>query len=168
MSRTSAIFIAFIFSLQLCGSYCYYFFRNVQLHVNVLQRLEQTTCPEIITMAARDFHEKLVDEEEIRIGNKMFDVISVVTKGDSVTVTFVRDVEEEILIEFLNELVSGSSRQNDDQLPGHVVRIFELTFLPTRFSYAAEVRSAFSDFRVKNLQCPLDPNFSFDTPPPRV
>jgi hypothetical protein len=168
MNRPFAFFVVFIFALQLCGFYTYYFFRNIQLHANTLERLEKNIRLETITMSAKAFNDNLVEERELKIGSKMFDIKKIDVADDSVKITVIRDIEEEILIEFLSDLISGPTHETNGDLPGQVLQIFQLTFLPSSFSYSAEDIYAASSFTVLKSENPFGANTFVITPPPRA
>jgi hypothetical protein len=168
MNRPFAFFVVFIFTLQLCGFYTYYFFRNIQLHANALERLEKTVPPETITMSSKAFNDNLVERDELRIGDKMFDIKEIHTTVDSVKIIVARDIEEEILVEFLSDLISGPTHETNDDLPGQVLQIFQLTFLSSSFSYSVTDFYSTLRFAVLNSESPFAANTFLITPPPRV
>jgi hypothetical protein len=168
MNRPFAFFVACVFTLQLCGFYTYYFFRNIQLHANVFERLEKNIQPEAMTMSAKAFNDNLVEENELRIEGKMFDIKKIDAADDSVKITVLRDIEEEILVEFLSDLISGTTHETNDNLPGQVLQIFQLTFLPSSFSFSVKDISPASSLAVLNSESPLTANTFLITPPPRA
>jgi hypothetical protein len=168
MNRPFAFFVACVFTLQLCGFYTYYFVRNIQLHANVLERLEKNIRPETMTMSRKTFDQNLLDEKELKVGGKMFDIKKIDVTGDSVKVTLIRDIEEEVLVEFLSDLVSGPAGETSRDLPGQVLQIFQMTFLPSSFSYQVHDFYPHECFLVLNSKNALGAKTFLITPPPRA
>jgi hypothetical protein len=168
MNRLFAFFVACVFTLQLCGFYTYYFFRNIQLHANVFERLEKNIQPETMMMSAKAFNDNLVDEKELKIGGNMFDIKKIEVTGNSVKVTAVRDIEEEVLVEFLSDLVSGPTGETTRDLPGQVLQIFQMTFLPSSFFYQVHDFYPHECFFILNSENAFGAKTFLITPPPRA
>jgi hypothetical protein len=168
MNRPFTFFVACVFTLQLCGFYTYYFFKNIQLHANVLERLEKNIRPETMTMSRKTFDQNLLDEKELKIAGKMFDIIKIDVAGDSVKVTVVRDIEEEVLVEFLSDLISGKTSEKNNDLPGQVLQLFQLTFLPSSFSYRVHDFNPHECFLILNSKNAFGAKTFLITPPPRA
>ena len=135
MKKPFIFTVVIVFCVHLCGYYSYYFFKTVQLHCDRFERLENKSA-EKFRLTKDQFSQALVDDEEIELHGKMFDIIKTVTLDDSVEVYAYRDNEEEQLINFITSVVSFDD-QSRGQAPHQVLQFFDLTFLASTFSFNA-------------------------------
>ena len=133
MKKPLIFTVGIVFCVHLCGYYTYFFLKTVELHWERFERLENKSA-EKIRLSKDQFSQALVDDEEIELHGKMFDIIKTVTLNDSIEVSAYRDNEEEQLINFITSVVTFDAQ---GQAPHQVLQFFDLTFLTSAFSFKA-------------------------------
>lgn len=96
---------------------------------------DQLQC---IKLSAIEYKKSKVDEHEIRVDGKMYDISRIQFEGDSVFVYGIHDKAEDSLLAFLDKILSLPLK--DKRGPNQVLKFTALTFiLPVALQYNASL-----------------------------
>lgn len=84
---------------------------------------------EVFTLHLEDFNKAKVEEDELQVNDKMYDIARVKLSGDSVIVYTLHDAAEDNLLAFLDEVVKRPLREKQST-PAQILQFISLTFLP--------------------------------------
>ena len=121
---------------------------------------------EILMLSREGYKESRVDDHEVRVKGKMYDVARVETTRDSVRIYCLYDEKEDSLIALCTELI-GKPLESGSSLPGAILKFIGLHFIV--FEDAMSFTSA--RFPIAEL-CgytfnTCTPDSEIATPPPR-
>jgi uncharacterized membrane protein len=169
MRRWLSIFLLVLLAANFTGGYFYFVVRSLQIKHEMRALLK--TLPEDklirISLTKREFERVRVEEHEIKINGKMYDIARVKLEGEIFHVYCVHDEAEDNLLSFLNNVLIRL--QNDStQLPVSVSAFAMLLFIATEFTFE------FQNIELERLMpTPYRQNHFFvsltiGVPPPRV
>lgn len=128
--RLISIFFMGLFLLPFAGCYLYFAVRIKQIHTEMRQQLK--TLPDhhfqqlVLTHSA--YEDAQVEEDEIEVDGKMYDVARIQVSGDKVIVFCLHDEAEDNLLSFLQEVLKNASRDHQD-VPSQVYQFITLSFV---------------------------------------
>jgi Fic family protein len=150
------------------GFYIYYIIQLQSIKAEMRQALKRRPDHEleILTLTQRQFEDALVEEDEIRVAGKMYDIARIERSGDDLRIYCLHDEKEENLLALLQEIVSKPLKDRSS-MPVAIMDFLALNFI-----------LPFEDIVFKNsstaiqsgsfYQLPLDKFFhDILTPPPR-
>jgi len=82
---------------------------------------------ELIKLTSQNFKNAKVDEHEIKVNGKMYDISRIEKKGDMVWVYCLHDKAEDSLLSFLDTILSTPLK--DKNAPSQILKFTTLTFL---------------------------------------
>jgi len=168
MKRVLSILVLVVFLAHFAGFYIYFFVQVKQVRKEMKARLRTlpTDKLELVKLSSRDLNNARVDDHEIKINGKMYDIARIEKVGDNYFVYCLHDKGEDSLLAFLDKMLSLPLK--DKKALPQVLKFASLTFLLPS---------------VNNLHQPLDIQFrsftkytlgtitfvpSVDSPPPQV
>ncbi len=95
---------------------------------------------EHLSLSLSDFHKALVDEGELLLNGKMYDIKTKVVRNNRVLLAVVNDTREENVIQEMKDFLHRSCRSNKS-LPEKSVQLFLLSYIG-----ASHTGFLFSDF----------------------
>lgn len=112
------------------GFYVYYVLQLQQIRMEMRGALKQTPdhLLDKFTLSQKDFKEAKVEDHEVMVDGKMYDIARVQMRSDSVFVYCLHDEKEDDLLILVDYLVSCPVTKKDS-IPGVVMRFLSLTFL---------------------------------------
>lgn len=151
------------------GGYVYFSIRVWQIKVEMRTQLQSLPDDQlqILTLGAEEFINARVDEHEIKVDGKMYDVARIKKEGDVVIVFCVHDKKEDSLLGYLDRILNNL--ENDNQtLPHAVVHFSLLHYLSEDFNFQFSSSTTLLQPHTAYLE-----NFFFfvppiDSPPPRI
>jgi hypothetical protein len=167
VKRGVSIFFLMIMMANAAGFYVYYAVRLNQLRHEQVEALKTTPGEKlhILRMSTTGFALSRVDEHEVRVNNKMYDIAWTRISGDSIFVYCLHDEKEDTLFAFLEEIVA-SPLNNADDLP-HVINDFlTLTFIVTDCSIPVIARTSVRAEPTKYSFSTITFRTENDSPPP--
>ena len=140
-----------ILLLQVAGSYVYFIVRLSAIRQEMREQLkakpdEQLT---LLTLTAEEYQKAKVDDHEVKVNEKMYDITRIVVQDDKVLVYALHDEAEDNLLAFLNEMVKRSSKDKKP-VPSQLIQLFTLQFvmientLPTLSATLVEHTTAYT------------------------
>jgi hypothetical protein len=119
-----------ILLLQVAGSYVYFIVRLSGIRQEMREHLKDKPDHELtmLTFTQEQFKKAKVDDHEVKVNGKMYDIARVVVKGNKVLVLALHDEAEDNLLAFLNEMVKRSSKDKKP-VPPSLLQLLTLQFL---------------------------------------
>jgi hypothetical protein len=138
MKRLPAIFILTILMVNAAGFYVYYVvqlnqIRSEMRHALKFLRDDQLT---VLKLTKKEYEEARVDEHEVKVHGKMYDIARIRVKGDSLIISALHDEKEDNLMALLGEIISKPLR-NDQPVPLSVIQFITLSYVlpPGNFDF---------------------------------
>ncbi len=83
----------------------------------------------LLTFSAEEFRKVSVDDHEVKVSGKMYDIARIVSREDHVLLYVVHDEAEDNLLVLLNEMVQRSAKDKKP-VPSQLLQLLSLLFLP--------------------------------------
>jgi hypothetical protein len=167
VKRVAVIFFLSLLLVQVGGCYIYFVGRLAAIRAEMREQLkflpeEQLTR---FQFTPEGFLKARVENHEIKVAGKMYDIARVTEQGDQVIVLALHDEAEDNLLAFLSEMVSRSA--NDKKpVPVEIEQLLTLSFLPVSL---ATPQNRYSKINHLTPYCKLCSTvyFTLELPPPR-
>lgn len=131
MKRIPALLLFAILMVNAAGFYVYYAVALQRIHDEM--RAAIRTLPDHkltrLALAHQAYRKSIVEEGEIKVDSKMFDVARVKQQGDSVIVFALHDEKEDDLLAFADEIISKPFEQ-DAGVTTSVLQFISMMFMP--------------------------------------
>ncbi len=138
MRRASSIVLLTLLLANLVGPYAFFAYRAVQIKREMRALL--TSLPDddlvLVKLPPEAFRQAQVDEHEIKINGKMFDIARTVEKNGEVFVYGVYDKDEDNLLSFLDAVLNNLQEDAASSSPSFSL-LTVLQYLPEAFDYLA-------------------------------
>jgi hypothetical protein len=130
VKKVLSIMVLFILLVNVAGFYAYYVVQLNRIHKEVREALilRPDNEFEILVLSNDAYQKSIVEEGEIRVNNKMYDVARITNLRDSVKVYALHDGKEEDLQSLLNEIVS-KPLNGKSAVPNAVLLYLSLVFI---------------------------------------
>jgi hypothetical protein len=130
VKRGSAIFLLVILLVNSVGFYVYYIVQLKQIRWEMQMALAFAPEEKLekISLTYKQYQLSKVDDHEIRIYDKMYDIGRIKITGDSVLVYCIHDTKEENLMAFLDEITS-KPLIGKHAVPSYLIHFLVLVFL---------------------------------------
>lgn len=131
MKRIPALFLFAILLINAAGFYVYYVIALQRIHLEMRAKLKTLPDEKLtrLVLSKDEYRKSLVEDDEIKVNGKMFDVGRIQQRGDSVIVLAMHDEKEDDLLAFASEIISKPFEQ-DSAVTGSVLQFISLIFLP--------------------------------------
>jgi hypothetical protein len=131
MKRIPALFLFAILLVNSAGFYVYYVIALQRIHREMRAQLKMLPDEMLtrIVLSTDEYSNSLVEDDEIKVKGKMFDVARIDLLKDFVIVFGMYDEKEDDLLAFVNEIISKPLTQ-DSNVTGSVLQFIALSFLP--------------------------------------
>ena len=128
MRKIGAIAVLLVFLINAAGFYLYYIVQLQQIRKEMREALKLTPDSEleILTLTKKQFLESKVEEHEIRVNDKMYDIARTKLQGDMILVYCIHDQKEDNLLAFLNEIIGKPLKA---KAPRQVFQFISLSYL---------------------------------------
>ena len=121
---------------------------------------------EILVMHLEDYNKARIEEDEMEVHGKMYDIARIRERGDTVMIYALQDTAEDNLLAFMDAIVKRPL-QDKSSIPAQILQFISLTFLPpghhALFFLETCAVTANTYYIFSNFCCPL----SIESPPPR-
>jgi hypothetical protein len=130
VKRAYAILIFAILLMNTAGFYVYYAVQLQQIRYEMRQALKLLPdhALEVLTLSIAAYHEAKVEEYEVRVNGKMYDIARISISGDSVKIFCIHDEKEDNLMALLAEIVS-KPLEDRRAMPDSILEFLSLVFL---------------------------------------
>jgi hypothetical protein len=116
--------------LQVTGSYIYFIARLTGIRQEMRNQLKNKPDDQLtlLILTKEEYLKAKVDDQELKVNEKMYDIARVVFKKDNVLVYALHDNAEDNLLAFLNELVDRSSKDKKP-VPSSLLSFINMAFI---------------------------------------
>jgi hypothetical protein len=129
IKRSVSVLVLCLFLAHFAGFYIYFFVQLRQVRKEMRAQLKY--LPEdqlqLIKLSTAQYKKAKVDEHEVKVNGKMYDIARVQVESDSVFVYGVHDKAEDNLLAFLDKILSLPLK--DKSAPHQVLKFTSLTFI---------------------------------------
>lgn len=131
MRKHISRFFLLLFFLQAAGGYVYFWARLGSIRQEMRQQLSHRPDDQLtlLVLTHEEFKRVKVDDHEVKVDGKMYDIARMVLKNDTIKIYALHDQAEDNLIAFLNELIRRSTTDKK-QVPSQLVQLASLVFIP--------------------------------------
>lgn len=135
MNRIAVYIFLLILAANLVGGYLYFGIRIIHLHNEKRAELRKKDVSEleVITLSLKQFKRVLVEDDEMELNDKMYDIARTVIKGDTIVVYCLHDSNEDNLLSLLDSILSNSTKDKKP-VPASVLGFLNLMCLPIQFT----------------------------------
>jgi hypothetical protein len=167
--RWLSISFLLLLAVNFAGGNLFFIIRAAQIK-NEMRTLLKTLPDdqlEIITLSMDEFKRVCVNEHEIKVNGKMYDIARIQVEGEILHVYCVHDEAEDNLLSFLDSVLI---RLQDDstQPPASVTAFVTLHFISTEFTFEFQHEELEPLTLTPYLQTDFLVSLVIDVPPPRV
>lgn len=120
-----------------------------------------------LVLTADDFNKARVDDHEVKVDGRMYDVARIRVENDTIHVYAVHDQSEDSLLGFLDTAL-GRLQNDTAQLPGSLIHFSLLQYIPVDFKLtisagqSENIRSSVYQVLYSSIERPVD------SPPPQA
>ncbi len=132
MKRVLGIILLNLLLLQAVGCYVYFIARLTAIRSEMREQLKYLPGNQLtlLTFTPEEYLHAKVDDHEVKVDGKMYDIARMTTTKNQVLIYAVHDEAEDNLLSFLDEILKRSS--NDKKpVPSQLVQLLTLIFIPT-------------------------------------
>jgi hypothetical protein len=131
LKRSFSITLIVLFLLNFVGVYLYFGIRLFQIRTEMRAALRDLPKEKLETfsMSQEEFEKVLVDEHEIKMKGRMYDIARIERDHQRIIVYALHDEAEDNLLSFLDEIAKRPLRDKKSP-PSQILRFIALTFLP--------------------------------------
>jgi hypothetical protein len=168
MKKLFAIAFVSLFLLHFAGVYTYFGVRLMAIRQEMKEKLRALPDEQLekIVLSKKDFQKIDVEENEIKVNGKMYDIAKVKENGNQYILYALHDEHEDNLLSLLDEIVKRSS--NDKKpVPSQLLQFLSLVFIPSSNNFLFGQTITEKHF---SLYANLYSSFrsSIESPPPRA
>jgi len=153
--------------LQVGGSYVYFMVRLSGIRSEMREQLKDKPDEQLtlITLTTSEYRKAQVNDHEVMVNEKMYDIARIVVQDDQVLVYALHDEAEDNLLALLHEMVKRSSKDKKP-VPSQLIQLLTLQFviiehaIPPLNSTLVEHTTAYT------ISIPAFTSF-IESPPPR-
>jgi hypothetical protein len=154
---------------NLIGPYTFFAYRAVQIKSQMRTLL--ATLPddelELIKLSPEAYRVARVDEHEIKVGGKMFDIARTVEKNGEVFVYGVYDEDEDNLLSFLDAVLNNLQQDAASASPLFSL-LTVLQYLPPSFEISLNVFESVIQAHTAYFRASTEYISVLDSPPPQI
>lgn len=134
MKKIPAVLLFVILLVNTAGFYVYYVIALQRIHREMRAQLRTLPDEQLsrLVLSRKTYKTSLVEADEIKVNEKMYDVARIELRGDSVIVLAMHDKTEENFLAFANEIISKPFKQ-DSNVTGSILQFISLDFLPGQY-----------------------------------
>jgi hypothetical protein len=138
VKRLASIVFLLILLLNLVGAYVYFGVRMVQIRKEMRAELREKDDSELekIVLSIKEYKKALVEDDEMELNYKMYDIARTEIKGDTIIVYCLHDENEDNLLVLLDSILTNSS--NDKKpVPSSLLGFVNLISIPVQLDNTA-------------------------------
>ncbi len=153
--------------LNIAGAYVYFFVRLQQIKTQIRAELKYKPVEEleVLELTANAFQQALVEEHEIEVDGKMYDIARVERKDGRVIVYALHDEAEDNLLSLLDAILKNATKDKKP-VPPTITGLHTLLFLPVDFQHG-QVESQVVQHRTGYWFALRCTSLSIEGPPPK-
>ncbi len=166
--KVFSVILVSLLLLNFAGLFLYFPLQLFRIHQEMKARLKDLPDEklQILILHKNDYQKAIVDEDEVLIDGKMYDVARMEVNEDIITIYAIRDKAEDNLLAFLDEIVKRPLQEKKSP-PIQILQFITLAFLPpdqNEFNFCEfQAVSSNTAYLFPDFFCSL----SIEGPPPR-
>jgi hypothetical protein len=135
LKRTLSILVLILFLAHFAGFYIYFFVQLKQVRKEMREKLKALPSDELelLTLSPEEYHKAKVEEHEVKVDGKMYDIARVEKLDNTILVYCLHDAAEDNLLAFLDKILSLPLK--DKSVPNGVIQFYALHFLPVHWNF---------------------------------
>ena len=136
LNKVLSVCVLCLFLAHFAGFYIYFFIQMNQVRQEMRAKLKELPPDELdlLILSPSEFEKAKVEEHEVKVNGKMYDIARVEIQGDKVLVHCLHDASEDDLLAFLDKILSLPLK--DKSVPTGVLQFLSLNYLPTHWSFS--------------------------------
>lgn len=164
-----AIWLLMVCGFALGGSYLYFALRLVHIRQSMREQLASLPAEELdcVELSAEDFVRFRVDDHELKIRGRMFDIARLERDGDKIRVYGLYDEAEDNLLAFLNTVILRL-HEDENPLPSSLLTLLTQVYMVPQGIVLSQPVSQCGITEVPYLKNFLSVQAKTLTPPPRI
>jgi hypothetical protein len=129
IKRGFSVLVLCLFLAHFAGFYIYFFIqlRQVRQEMRAQLKLLLPEQLQLLRLSKEEYKKAKVEDHEVKVDGKMYDIARIESKADSVFVYGVHDKAEDSLLAFLDKILSLPLK--DKHAPNQVLKFTSLTFI---------------------------------------
>jgi hypothetical protein len=135
VKRIFSILVLILFLAHFAGFYIYFVVQLKQVRQEMRNQLR--TLPteelELLTFTPEEFQIARVEEKEVKVDGKMYDIARLEKQGNTILVYCLHDIAEDNLLAFLNKILTLPLK--DSHVPNGILHFCSLNYLPTLWGF---------------------------------
>jgi len=168
VKRTLSVLVLSIFLAHFAGFYVYFFVQLKQVRKEMRVKLKDLPEEELelIKLSFTEYQKAKIEEHEIRVEGKMYDIARVEEKNGVILVYCLHDKAEDNLLAFLDKILTLPLK--DKKAPPQLIKFVSLSFIvPQAFAWKEGAERLFKSFTYYHLY--VSAFFpTLHSPPPRL
>lgn len=135
VKRILSILVLILFLAHFAGFYIYFVVQLKQVRQEMRSQLRNLPTEELdlLTLTPEEFQKARVDEHEVKVDGKMYDIARVEKRDNTILVYCLHDAAEDNLFAFLNKILTLPLK--DSHVPNGVLHFYSLNYLPAHWSF---------------------------------
>jgi len=135
LKRTLSILVLILFLAHFAGFYIYFFVQLKLVRKEMREKLKVLPSDELelLTLSPEEYQKSKVEEHEVKVDGKMYDIARVEKLDNTILVYCLHDVAEDNLLTFLNKILTLPLK--DSHVPNGILHFYSLNYLPTHWSF---------------------------------
>jgi hypothetical protein len=138
VKKAFAIAILLIMLMQGIGFYVFYAVQGKLVKIEMRKALKNIPVNKlsVLKLSAKEYQDSRVDEHEVKVNDRMYDIVKLEVHADTVLVYCVHDTKEDKLLALATE-IAGKPIRDKHHMLGQIVQFISLAFIPSSFTYTA-------------------------------
>jgi hypothetical protein len=145
--KVKAILLLAILVINASGFYVYYVVQLQMIHVEMRRALQQKPDKEleVLVLTREEFAEARVEEHEVKVDGKMYDIARTKPDGDKIKIFCLHDAKEDDLLAFLDEIVSRPINQTNSMANSAFQFLSLIFIIPEEYNSESIIVSTFQN-----------------------
>ena len=166
MKKFATICIVAILVLQTGGVIFVLQIQQVLNSISISKLLEEDNAHfSEINITENEFEKSKIDDEEFYFRDELYDIKSIIKKGNSYKIIAIRDSEETNILERLKKIFDGNKNQKN-KTPDSLAKLLSLVFVAPKCESAIFYKTQRKNIYISIDENTIDKTLSVPTPPP--
>ena len=166
MKKIVTILIVSILVLQTGGIIFVLQIQQVLNGINISKLLEEDNSHFTeIQISKNDFEKSKIDDDEFYFRKELYDIKSIIKKGNDYKIIAIRDSEETNILERFKKIFDGNKNQNN-KTPDALVKLLSLVFVLPKSESAIFYKITNEKICSYTIENTIDKILAVPTPPP--
>ena len=128
MKKLSVLALSILFTINIGGIWLIYEGEKLCHYLHEQKEQKSSGDREIIKLAVNEFARYKTRNNEIRLGDRMYDFSRIEIHGDSAWLYCIHDIREENLIALFNNFLKNQNSQEKDKLLSQIIELYQINY----------------------------------------